>query len=439
MRWLVYYLKGMMTMSVNIAPPPRLQFVDANGNPYVGAKLFTYLAGTTTKYATYRDSTQATANSNPIVLDSSGRAPYGVWLIGGIGYKFVLAPSTDTDPPTSPILTEDHIQGVNDLNASTTQWLPTALTPIYDGATQFHVVGDETAIFQDGRRLKLHISTGYIYATVSSSVFTTYTTVNLINDSTTIDSTIDSIEVSILSSLNPAVPILTGFDGGGSNNTAYGVGAMHVNTGSHNQGFGTNALYANTSGEKNTAVGLDSCSQQTTQNFNSGLGYRSLLSNTAYSNCTGLGANAAITGDNQVQLGDSATTTYAYGAVQNRSDRRDKTDIKPTILGLDFINRLTPVDFRWDLRDDYRNDANHLDNVTSDGTKKRSRFHHGLIAQDVRMVINDTGLDFGGFQNHKHSGGDDVMSLGYSEFIAPLIKAIQELSDKVAALESKLP
>jgi hypothetical protein len=426
-------------MTVNIAPPPRLQFVDANGNPYVGAKLFTYLAGTTTKYATYKDSTQATANSNPIVLDSSGRAPYGVWLIGGIGYKFVLAPSTDTDPPTSPILTEDHIQGVNDLNASTTQWLPTALTPIYSSATQFHVVGDETATFQDGRRLKLHISTGYVYATVSSSVFTTDTAVNIINDSTTIDSTIDSIEVSILSALNHAIPILTGFDGGGSNNTAYGIASLGVNTGSTNSGFGAAALYANTTGEKNTAIGFNSCAQQTTQIKNTGVGYNSLLANTAYDNCTGLGHNTAVTGSNQVQLGDSATTTYAYGAVQNRSDKRDKTDIQPTILGLDFINKLTPVDFKWDLRDDYRDKETNLDNVITNGTKKRTRYHHGLIAQDVRKVINDTGIDFGGLQNHKQSGGDDVMSLGYTEFIAPLIKAIQELSTKVALLESKLP
>ena len=65
----------------------------------------------------------------------------------------------------------------------------------------------------------------------------------------------------------------------------------------------------------------------------------------------------------------------------------------------------------------------------------RSRYHHGLIAQEVESVITDSGVDFGGFQNHEIGAGEDVMSLGYSEFIAPMIKAIQELTEKVSELE----
>ncbi|MFA6060824.1 MAG: hypothetical protein WC756_21685 [Taibaiella sp.] len=112
-------------MPVKIAPPPRQQFENANGIPYSGAKLFTYLAGGTTKTATYTDSTGGTANANPIILDSAGRTPNGLWLTQGLAYKFVLAPSTDTDPPTSPIFTEDNVRGVNDPTDSTsyTQWV----------------------------------------------------------------------------------------------------------------------------------------------------------------------------------------------------------------------------------------------------------------------------------------------------------------------------
>lgn len=76
-------------------------------------KLFTYAAGTTNKLSTYTDSTGNTANANPIVLDSAGRTPNGLWLTDGSSYKFVLAPANDTDPPTSPIWTEDNI-GSND-------------------------------------------------------------------------------------------------------------------------------------------------------------------------------------------------------------------------------------------------------------------------------------------------------------------------------------
>ena len=74
-----------------------------------------------------------------------------------------------------------------------------------------------------------------------------------------------------------------------------------------------------------------------------------------------------------------------------------------------------------------------LSNLAHDGTKKRNRLHHGLIAQEVKALIDTSGVDFGGYQDHKLSGGDDVLSIGYDEFIAPLIKAIQELNTKFEA------
>ena len=75
-----------------------------------------------------------------------------------------------------------------------------------------------------------------------------------------------------------------------------------------------------------------------------------------YAFSTALGYNAQVTGASQVQLGGSGTTTYAYGAVQNRSDKRDKTDVHNSDLGLEFIQKLRPVKFRWDYRDDYINE-----------------------------------------------------------------------------------
>lgn len=160
-----------------------------------------------------------------------------------------------------------------------------------------------------------------------------------------------------------------------------------------------------------------------------------------YENCTLLGYGTAVSGSNQVQLGDSATTTYAYGAVQNRSDARDKTEVRPTMLGLDFINALNPVDFKWDYRDSYREvDADgNVTELPKDGSRKRNRFHHGLIAQEVKAACDAAGVDFGGYQDHSINGGADVLSIGYEELIAPLIKAVQQLSAEVADLKSKLP
>ena len=68
-----------------------------------------------------------------------------------------------------------------------------------------------------------------------------------------------------------------------------------------------------------------------------------------------------------------------------------------------------------------------LGNIVHDGTHTRTRYHHGLIAQEVQAVIAESGVDFGGFQHHTIKGGQDVMSLGYTELISPLIKAVQEL------------
>jgi hypothetical protein len=277
-----------------------------------------------------------------------------------------------------------------------------------------------------------------------------------------------------------------------SNTTAIGYQALNLVTGNYNTAVGYNALSIAAAAGQNTAVGYNAGSTftassaggnpgnhtlvgylsgsaittgynntfigsasgyaVTTQNASTALGSAAML-NTAATNSTCIGANTDVTGNNQVQLGDSATTTYVYGTVQNRSDLRDKADVRDTQLGLGFINALRPVDYRWDMREDYKpappNDLDDksamdawretakLSNLTHDGSKKRSRYHHGLIAQEVKAVLDAQGIDFGGYQDHSIKGGDAVLSIGYDELIAPLIKAIQELTARVQQLEAK--
>jgi len=173
-----------------------------------------------------------------------------------------------------------------------------------------------------------------------------------------------------------------------------------------------------------------------------------------YVNSSALGFNCAtaIGSDNQVQLGNTATTIFYYQQVQ-RSDLRDKADIRESALGLDFIMALKPVDYKWNYRESYRdpypetNDPKELEKwreknkfsaVTAGEDKKRKRYHHGFIAQDVEALIKSTGVDFGGFKDSKFDGGDDVLSLGYNEFIAPMVKAIQELKAELDAVKTKL-
>lgn len=75
-----------------ISPTPKLQFLDANGNPLASGLLYTYFAGTTVPKTTYTTAAQTTANTNPIVLDARGEA--NVWLLAGEAYKFVLQNSS---------------------------------------------------------------------------------------------------------------------------------------------------------------------------------------------------------------------------------------------------------------------------------------------------------------------------------------------------------
>jgi len=75
-----------------LLPNVKQQFFDSNGDPLASGKLYSYAAGTTTPLATYTDKSEDTANTNPIILDSSGFA--SIWL-GSSAYKLILKDSDD--------------------------------------------------------------------------------------------------------------------------------------------------------------------------------------------------------------------------------------------------------------------------------------------------------------------------------------------------------
>lgn len=193
-------------MTVYALIAPKQQWEDANGNPYVGAKLFTYVAGSTTKKTTYTESDGLTPNANPIVLNSRGECPNNVFGSTG-AYKLVLAPATDTDPPLSPYWTVDNVTGTNDVAGTNDEWIASGMTPTYISGTSFSVVGDQTAILQVNRRLKITIGGGTRYATILTSSFGAgLTTLTLTMDSGTIDNTISAFWYGLLSATNPSIP-----------------------------------------------------------------------------------------------------------------------------------------------------------------------------------------------------------------------------------------
>ena len=271
----------------------------------------------------------------------------------------------------------------------------------------------------------------------------------------------------------------------GNNRIAIGNGAGTNLSASGGIAIGLSAAAAATTADglvaigNNAGINLTTGTQATFLGANSGRFDFGGTPITTFTNFTVVGYDARVSASNQVQLGNAATTTYVYGTVQNRSDERDKTDIRDTELGLKFIMGLRPVDGRWDMRDDYIEtveedvevqftyteevDTGLLDPKGGpifktvervgvrtekqaravahprDGSKKRNRFHHWFIAQEVKELCDKMGVDFGGFQDHSVNGGGDVLSLGYDEFIPPMVKAIQELSAEVARLKASLP
>lgn len=270
-------------------------------------------------------------------------------------------------------------------------------------------------------------------------------------------------------SVSVSKSVVIGYGAGGSSSTlgafsvAAGWNALPIATGGSNVALGQQSQAATTTGASNVSVGSGSLVTNSTGSNNTALGHNSGrlkqdgTGTTSLTNTTTIGNDARVSGDNQVQLGNAATTTYVYNTVQNRSDERDKTAIRNTELGIEFIMGLRPVDGRWDMRDDYWEEyqvqvgidenaepvfETRVRHLPKDGSKARNRFHHWFIAQEVKELCDNLGVDFGGYQDHAVNGGCDVLSLGYDEFIPPTVKAVQqcwvrldELEKRIAALE----
>lgn len=160
--------------------------------------------------------------------------------------------------------------------------------------------------------------------------------------------------------------------------------------------------------------------------------------------------------DNAYSLGKSGARTSAVwsatGAIQT-SDADEKTGIADEVLGLDFINALRPVSYRWIVGGNrvvrqvyYNPDGSEVPEGEAPGSEAipgpiiteaipGARTHHGLLAQEVKAAL-PPGVDFAGHVMADPSDPDSQQALRYTEFIGPLIKAVQELSARIAALEN---
>ena len=119
----------------------------------------------------------------------------------------------------------------------------------------------------------------------------------------------------------------------------------------------------------------------------------------------------------------------ANGTIQT-SDVRMKNTIVDSPLGLDFVNDLRPVSYKWNPT------------ITDDGTIVHTRTHMGLIAQEVQAAIVAHGETLDSVDivdNDFLVGGDlDRYGIRYATLIPVLIKSVQELTAKNALLEARI-
>lgn len=188
--------------SYYLAPICNDQQLDANGNPLVGGKIYTYLAGTSTASPTYTDNTGATPQANPIILNSLGLSTSPIWLVGGFPMKFVVTNSADVIQRTI-----DNVSGINDSSSTASEWTNSGFTPTYISATSFSVVGDQRTIFQVNRRVRTTNTGGLIYGRITVSTFATgITTVTVINDTGSMDAGLSVVAYGFLSFSPSSIP-----------------------------------------------------------------------------------------------------------------------------------------------------------------------------------------------------------------------------------------
>jgi len=229
----------------------------------------------------------------------------------------------------------------------------------------------------------------------------------------------------------------------GFNNTAIGNRAMGANiTGNSNTAIGDSAGYSNT-GSYNTFLGDSAGINNTAGNNNTFVGYGagSVAAQAASNNCTYLGYEAsapAAATNNIICLGNTSIThIYAQSAmtVTAYSDRRVKDSIRENVPGLAFITKLHPVTFHYNIHKE-----NQMLGIKGDGdwTGKydvEKIIQSGFIAQQVDSAAQACGYEFSGVDKPRTPGG--LYGLGYTAFVVPLVKSVQELDFKNDSLKQE--
>jgi hypothetical protein len=208
-----------------------------------------------------------------------------------------------------------------------------------------------------------------------------------------------------------------------------------------NLSIGPANLESNTTGYKNTSVGIKALSANIVGSGNVAVGHQTLFSNTSGSGNTAIGYNAGyanVIGVNNTYIGNQATGTCPdesnvitlgnssiktlrcqAATITSVSDARDKKDIVPLEVGLEFLNSLHPVEFTWNMRDGGKIETKDI----------------GFIAQQLLEAQDQTGHLIPGLVNDSNP---DHLEASYGKLIPVLVKAVQELTQQVKDLKKQI-
>ena len=139
----------------------------------------------------------------------------------------------------------------------------------------------------------------------------------------------------------------------------------------------------------------------------------------------------------QSVLGTKYNNVYncVYTEWTDVSDCRDKTNFQPiNNLGLNFLRKLNPVKYKWDLRQKYEDKCGYEYGI-KDGTLKQDDTNYGFLAQEIEFAAKSLGENFDAVT---HDTFIDQYSLNYLNLIATLTKALQEINDDLDLIETQL-
>lgn len=242
----------------------------------------------------------------------------------------------------------------------------------------------------------------------------------------------------------------------GGLNTAIGSSALFSNiNGNYNTANGRYTLYRNTTGNSNMADGIGALSANTTGSLNTAIGSYSLTNNETGSNnvAIGQGSGTAVgspniqntisignngilnAANNQAFIGNLSTGWIGGNVTWSTfSDERIKTNIQENVKGLDFIMKLRPVTY-------YKS----MDAITQlTGNKETPEYagkhdadkvlQSGFLAQEVEQAAKSINYYFSGV--HVPENDKQLYSLSYSDFVVPLVKAMQEQQKMITDLQA---